>query len=135
MKPTMLIPLNKRSKEEARKIQRMGGLAKSEAKTIANCTKNLKTGRYAKKFSLMVQNLAKSPETSALKIFALIEGIQKDWAILNPKLKMDLARLYCEAHRTLHGTKQLNVNINSELKRDLEVWFSNNEGDEQNERT
>jgi len=96
---------------------------KSEAKTLANVTKNLKHGRYAKKFSLMVEQLARSPETSALKIFDLVERIGEDWHSLNPKLRIELARLYCEAHKTIHGTKNLNVNLNSELRADLERWF------------
>jgi len=120
-----LIPLNKRPKEEARLIQIAGGQAKSEKKTFANRIKGIKHGRYATKFNLMVQDLAKNPQTSALKIFDLIERIGTDWDSLTPKLKMDLSRLYCEAHRTIHGTKQINLNLNSELKADLEKWFKN----------
>jgi len=96
---------------------------KSEAKTLANVTKNLKHGRYARKFSVMVTELAKSPETSALKIFQLVEAISKDWSTLNPKLKIEIARLYMEAHRTCHGTKNLNVNLDGVLRTDLEKWF------------
>lgn len=122
-----LINLKTRSKKERTEIARQGGLVKSEAKRIANLTKNLKHGRYAKTFTLMVQDLAKSPETSALQIFNLIEQIKDDWHDLNPSLKMVLIRLYCEAHRTIHGTKQVNVNLNSELKQDLERWFVEDE--------
>ncbi len=118
-----LIPLNRRSKEEALAIQTAGGLVKSEAKSVANMTKNLKSGKYARKFTQQVAELSKSPEKSAFKIFGLIEQIQDDWPHLTPKLRMDLARLYCEAHRTIHGSKQLNVNLNSEIKQDLEKWF------------
>jgi len=125
-----LVPLNKRSVEEARIIQRKGGLVKSEKKTLANVTKNLKHGRYARKFSLMVMELAKSPETSAYKIFDLVERIGKDWGSLSPKLRIELGRLYCEAHKTIHGTKNLNVNLNQELKNDLEQWFKD-ENDKQ----
>lgn len=122
-----LINLKDRTPEERRRIATKGGLVKSETKRVANLTKNLKHGKYATQLSLTVNQLAKSPETSALKIFDLIERIGDDWDKLNHRLKMDLARLYCEAHKTIHGTKQLNVNLNTELKQDLERWFSNEE--------
>jgi len=86
-------------------------------------TKNLKHGRYASKFTLLVQELASDPKASALKIFDLIERIKGDWNQLTPKLRMDLAKLYCEAHRTVHGTKQLSFNLDIELKKDIEAWF------------
>ena len=124
-----LIPINLRTKEEALKIQIKGGMAKSEAKTLANGFKNLKHGRYARKFTLMVRELAQNPQTSALKIFQLIEQIGADWANLDYKLRMELARLYCEAHKTIHGTKQLNLNLNTDLKEDLERWFAEKEKD------
>jgi hypothetical protein len=72
----------------------------------------------------MVMELAKSPETSAYKIFDLVERIGKDWGSLSPTLRIELARLYCEAHKTIHGTKNLNVNLGGELRADLEKWFS-----------
>lgn len=71
----------------------------------------------------MVQELAKSPEVSALKIFELIRNVEEIWESLTPKMKMELAKLYCDAHKTIHGQKNLNVNFNSELKSDLENWF------------
>ena len=118
-----LIDLRQRTPEERKEIARAGGLAKSEAKTLANSIKNIKHGKYARKFSLMVQELAKNPDVSAFKIFDLINRIEGDWDNLNPKLKMELAKLYCEARKTIHGTKQTNVNVDIELKRDLEKWF------------
>lgn len=120
-----LINLKDRTPEERKEIARQGGLVKSERKTLANMTKNLKHGRYARKFSLLVNDLAKNPDASAFKIFDLIERIEGDWETLNPRLKIELAKLYCEARKTVHGTKQTNVNVNTELKRDLELWFTN----------
>ena len=126
-----LIPLNKRTKEEARVIQVKGGLVKSEKKTIANTIKNLKTGRYAKKFSIYVQDLARNPETSAFKIFFLIEQLEQDWDKLNPILKANLVRLYIEAYRAIHPQKSININVNSAIKEDLERWFKEDERDKQ----
>jgi len=118
-----LVSLKDRPYEERIEIARKGGLVRSENKSLANGLKNLKHGRYATKLNLTVKELAKSPENSALKIFSLVEKIGQDWKKLSSKLQMDLTRLYCEAHRTIHGTKQLNVNLNSELASDLEKWF------------
>jgi predicted DNA-binding protein YlxM (UPF0122 family) len=118
-----LINLKDRSPVERAEIARQGGLVKSEKKTLANITKNLKHGKYARKFSLMVQELAKNPDVSAFKIFDLINRIEAEWEELNPKLKIDLAKLYCEARKTVHGIKQTNVNVDIELKKDLEKWF------------
>jgi len=123
-----LINLKERTPEQRKEIARKGGLAKSERKTLANITKNLKHGRYARKFSLMVQELARNPEISALKIFDLVENIREDyWDTLNPKLKIELVKLYCEARKTIHGTKTFAFNLDVELKRDLEMWFENEE--------
>jgi hypothetical protein len=118
-----LINLKERTPEERKAIARQGGLVKSERKTLANITKNLKHGRYARKFSIMVQELAQNPELSSLKIFDLIERIGSNWDNLHPKLQMELIRLYCEARKTVHGTKQYNLNLDIELKKDLERWY------------
>jgi hypothetical protein len=123
MTESNLISLRDRSPEERSLIAAKGGRVKSEAKRMANQTKNLKHGRYAKQLSLTVQELAKNPEKSAIKIFDLVERIGVDWDTLNPRTKIELARLYCEAHRVIHGTKQVNVNLNTDLLHDLEGWF------------
>jgi len=122
-----LIDLRTRPAEERIEIARKGGLIKSEEKRIANLTKNLKHGRYASQFSLTVQELVKNPKTSALKIFDLIERIGEKWDELSPKMQMEICKLYMEAYRTCHGQRNLNVNVNTELKRDLEMWFENEE--------
>ena len=108
-----LIPLNKRTKEEARSIQSSGGSANTEKQKLQRMLAPIKHGRYARKFSLMVKDLAKDPELSAIKIFDIVERVSDDWSILNPQLKMQLGRLYCEAHRTIHGTKTTNLNLNA----------------------
>ena len=118
-----LINLKERTSEERKEIARQGGLVKSERKTLANITKNLKHGKYARKFSIMVQELAQNPELSSLKIFDLIERIGHNWDNLHPKLQMELVKLYCEARKTVHGTKQYNLNLDIELKKDLERWY------------
>ncbi len=120
---SQLVDLRNRPPEERQAIARKGGLARSDAKTLANMTKGLKHGRYAKGITRTVEELASDPNRSALKIYQLIDRLEAASGSLPPRLQMDLVRLLCEAHRTIHGTKQTNLSITAELKQDLEAWF------------
>src|SRR3989344_4701541 len=107
MENNNLISLNQRPIEEALEIQRKGGQVSSERKRLANLTKNLRHGKYANKFSLLVKELAENPKYSALKIFELITRLEKNWNNLPDKLKIDLVHLYCKAHLTIHHKKDV----------------------------
>lgn len=100
-----LVNLKLRSPEERIEIARKGGSIKSVKKTFSNSFKNLKHGRYARKFSLEVYNLVNDPKTFSLKICGLIERIEQNWSNFSTKQQIDLVNLYCKAYLTIHREK------------------------------
>ena len=109
MTKSNLIPLNKRSKKRRTEIQLKGQRSITEKRRISCALNPMKHGRYSKFFSKKVLELAKNPQSCALQIFNLVSAIEKDWDKFNPKLKMELGRLYCEAYKTIHGTRNINI--------------------------
>lgn len=105
---------HKFTKEDSRK----GGKASTPRKRMANSLKSIEHGRYSKYSELTIE-MAKDPNISTLDVLEYINGIQK--VIVNPQAKIQVAHLKLQAHKTIHGEKHKNVNIN--LDADLKEFY------------
>ena len=119
-----LIPLNKRSPEEARAIQSKGGTTKSPQKKLAASLRELKKKGVTDDSISKLCNLLEDPVCSALDIKIFIESIREQQ--LSSQQKIQLGTLMVAWHKAHHGEKikNLNVNLTSDLIDDLNRWFN-----------
>ena len=113
-----LIPLNQRTKEEARVIQSMGGSTKSPQKKYAaqiRAIRNrVKKGQLKTKDEEWLLERATDSNVSALALLDLLDQARTNTE--DPDMIIKLTNTYNAVHKTIHGerlrTENVNINVN-----------------------
>ena len=126
-----LIPFNKMNKDEARRIQSKGGKTVSQQKKYAARLRELRKKGLTDETVKKLVDIIEDPDCSALDVKLFIESLRNQKLSASEKIK--LGNLMVAWHKSHHGEKYgiLSINLNAELKNDLEEWFSENERDKQ----
>ena len=122
-----LIPLNKRSKEEAFAIRSKGGKTVTKRQVLANrinAYKRVKPENKVRYFSEKIEPFLKEP--------ALFQGVMLENAILlakkakeegNYNAYIKLQSALNDTFRSAYGNKNYNMNLNVDIDREAEVMF------------
>lgn len=89
-------------------------------KRLANSLNAMKHGRYSQ-FNKLVIELAKDPEFHALHMLDLVIK----WESKAQKFQegMQIIDKHALTYKAIHGEKTKNININVDLRADLEEWY------------
>jgi len=108
-----LIPMNKRTKEEASALSRKGGLSRSPSKKLAAQLRRMRERGATKEEALKIYEIMTDPEMSALDILKYIQQVRAHAE--DPRDEQTTAKLMMDWHKIQHGTKEksdTNLNLN-----------------------
>lgn len=118
-----LIPLNKRSLEDAKRIQTMGGLTPSPSRDLAKRISWLKKKGLNDESAKYLQEVMTNPEISALDIRMYLEELKKALKDSNKEMsKIQLAKTFIDLHKAHHGEKLKTENLNLNVNVNIEEW-------------
>ena len=120
-----LIPMNKRSKKEVRRIAAKGGRGnknnpKSKNAAKLRCIKQkLYDGRFKDADEKWLLQRVTDPEAMNLDILKFIDEIRKD---VHPAQRVALANAYNNIQKTIHGEKIKSENLNINVNATVDEW-------------
>jgi hypothetical protein len=122
-----LIPFNTMNEEQARQIQSLGGRTVSPQKKFSAKIREMKKRGLTDEDVKWFLDRLTDPEVS---IFHLEKWIDELRDSIHPNQRIALINAAIALHKAKFGEKQVNLNLNTDLKSDLEKWFKN-ENDKQ----
>lgn len=121
-----LTPLNQRTKEDARRIQVLGGQTKSPKKSIAQKIARLKKKGLTSESAKDLYDAMVDADLSAVDIYVYLQKIKKNVAESpDPSSMIAIASKMMDWHKMHHGqkVKSENVNLNINVNADIEEAY------------
>lgn len=120
-----LIPLNRRTKEEAHALQVKGGQSCSIKKSIAAQIRELKKKGISNANIQKMVDLMENPNASSFNILSIIQEFKETTALngaLEPKDFYLLHKMNLEWHKIVHGEKHKVEATNLNVNMDIAEW-------------